>query len=218
MKQTEQPELNNRQEQRNKNRLTLIEATLDTIADEGFSGSSVSAIIQRADLSRGMIHLHFGGKDNLVEEAARHSSDAYFTGLESALVHSGISPQEQIAAVINNDLSEEVLNERTVRVWYAFRGESRNRAGISRYSDTRDDRLRELMFVAFEDIVRKNEMPDSPVVARDVTHGTLALLEGMWTDYLLHPKSFNRESAKRIIYRFLAALFPTNFSESGPKI
>ena len=217
MTQPQMSKPNFRQERRNQNRVTLIEATLDTIAEAGFSGTSVSAIIARANLSRGMIHLHFGGKDNLIEEAARHSSDAYFTGLENALPRSGISPQEQIAAVINNDLSDEVLNERSVRVWYAFRGESRNRERIGRYSDTRDDRLRDLMLAAFEQIVRQMNFADPTVVARDVTHGTLALLEGMWTDYLLHPNSFNRESAKRIIFRFLGSLFPSHFSETGPK-
>jgi len=217
MTETELFKLNHRQERRHQNRVALIEATLDTIAKKGFSGTSVSAIIERANLSRGMIHLHFGGKDNLIEEAAHHSSDAYFTGLEKALSRSGISPQEQIAAVISNDLSDEVLNERSVRVWYAFRGEFRNREGIGRYSDTRDDRLRDLMFTAFENIIQQMDFADPTVVARDVTHGTLAMLEGMWTDYLLHPNSFNRESAKRIIFRFLGSLFPLNFSESGPK-
>ncbi|WP_235862233.1 TetR family transcriptional regulator C-terminal domain-containing protein [Roseovarius litorisediminis] len=139
-----------------------------------------------------------------------------FTGLQAALAQSGISPQEQIAAVIENDLSESVLNERSVRVWYAFRGESRNHPGIGRYSDTRDNRLRDLMFNAFESIVHKIDFPDPSVVARDATHGSLALLEGMWTDYLLHPKSFNRKSAKRIIFRFLGSLFPSSFSENGP--
>lgn len=210
------PEPNIRQERRNMNRVTLIDATLDTIAEEGFSGTSVSEIIQRANLSRGMIHLHFGGKDNLIEEAARHSSEAYFTDLEAALAQPGSSAQETIAAVINNDLSEDILNERSVRIWYAFRGESRNHAGVGRYSDTRDDRLREMMFEAFEDIVQQMDLPDAAVVARDATHGTLALLEGMWTDYLLHPKSFNRQSAKRIVFRFLGSLFPSNFTENGP--
>lgn len=211
-----QPQPTNRQERRDKNRVALIEATLDTIAEEGFSGASVSAIIQRAGLSRGMIHLHFGGKDKLVEAAARHSSEDYFTGLQASLAQPESSPQEQIAAVINNDLSDDVLNERSVRIWYAFRGEARNRDGIGTYSDTRDDRLRDLMFEAFQNIVQPMDFPDPSVVARDATHGTLAMLEGMWTDYLLHPDSFKRESAKRIIFRFLGSLFPANFSENGP--
>lgn len=211
-----QTETTTRQARRDKNRDKLIEATLDTIAQQGISGTSVSAIIERANLSRGMIHLHFGGKDNLISEAARHSSEVYFSNLESALARPGSSAEEKISAVINNDLSAAVLNERSVRIWYAFRGESRNHAKIGSYSDTRDDRLREMMFLAFEEIVQTMNYSDVAVVSRDATHGTLALLEGMWTDYLLHPKSFNRDSAKRIIFRFLGALFPLNFSEDGP--
>ncbi|MFT5629637.1 MAG: AcrR family transcriptional regulator [Gammaproteobacteria bacterium] len=71
----------------------MVEATLDVIAQKGFSGTSVSAIIEPASLSRGMIHLHFGGKDNLVEKAARHSSEVDFSGLDSALAQSGNSQQ-----------------------------------------------------------------------------------------------------------------------------
>ena len=66
-----------RQEIRERNRLSLIEAVLDSVAEKGISETSVSEIIQRAELSRGMIHLHFGGKDNLVNEAARYSSEQY---------------------------------------------------------------------------------------------------------------------------------------------
>ena len=62
-----------RQKLKEQNRVALIEATLDSIAEVGFARTSVSAIIDRANLSRGMIHLHFGGKDALVEAAAKHS-------------------------------------------------------------------------------------------------------------------------------------------------
>ena len=51
--------------------------------------------------------------------------------------------------------------------------------------------------------------------ARDATHGLLALLEGMWTDYLLHPDRFDRDEAMRITFRFLAAMFPSYFTLKG---
>ena len=56
---------------KDQNRQRLIEATLDCIAEIGLVETSVSEIIARAGLSRGMIHLHFGGKDNLVIAAAK---------------------------------------------------------------------------------------------------------------------------------------------------
>ncbi len=206
-----------RQAGREKNHALPIEATLDAIAEEGSSGTSVSTIVARAGLPRGMVHLHFGGKERLLEEAARHSSEAYFESLESAFSRADIPPQERIAAVIRNDLSEAVLNERSVRIWNAFRGESRDRAGIGQFSDTRNDRLRGFVHSAFQEISSSVQTTDPNTLARDATHGTLAILEGMWTDYLLHPRSFNRETAKRIVFRFLGAMFPLHFFQEGAK-
>ena len=204
-----------RQKLKEQNRVALIEATLDSIADIGFARTSVSEIIDRAKLSRGMIHLHFGGKDALVEAAAKHSSDAYYDSLTARLDRAGALPQESVEAVIRSDLSETVLNRRTVSLWYAFRGESRERKTIAAYSDTRDRRLRNLTFESFLRVARQTDLADPETAAKDATNGTLALLEGMWTDYLLHPESFDRQAALRTIFRFLAALFPKHFDLDG---
>lgn len=204
-----------REQNREQNRLALIEAVLDSVAEKGISETSVSEIIQRAGLSRGMIHLHFGGKDNLVQAAAHYSSEEYYDGLDALLQTAGNSPQERIEMIVRGDLSERVLNRRNVSIWYAFRGESRNRKAIAEHSDTRDGRLRGMVHNAFAKIVREAGTPDASGAARDATHGTLALLEGMWTDFLLHPDRFDRQEAARIIFRFLAAMFPAHFSLQG---
>ncbi|OED49615.1 transcriptional regulator [Rhodobacteraceae bacterium (ex Bugula neritina AB1)] len=204
-----------REQNREQNRLALICAVLDSVAEKGISETSVSEIIQRAGLSRGMIHLHFGGKDNLVQAAAHHSSQEYYDGIEALLQTAGDSPQKRIEMIVRGDLSERILNRRNVSIWYAFRGEARNRTAIAEYSDTRDGRLRGMIHNAFSRIVREAGTPDAPGVARDATHGTLALLEGMWTDFLLHPDRFDRDEAARIIFRFLAAMFPAHFALTG---
>jgi TetR/AcrR family transcriptional repressor of bet genes len=208
-------EVGKRQQVRAQNRLALIDATLDSVAENGISETSVSEIIQRAGLSRGMIHLHFGGKDNLMSEAVRHSSEHYYDGLEKLLRTAGPSAQDRIEMIVRGDLGQEVLNRRTVSVWYAFRGESRNRADIAAYADTRDFRLRSMVHNAFVRIARETQASNPVSLARDATHGTLATLEGMWADYLLHPDSFNRQDAIRIVFRFLSALFPSHFDLQG---
>lgn len=204
-----------REQNREQNRLALIEAVLESVAEKGISETSVSEIIQRAGLSRGMIHLHFGGKDNLVHAAARHSSEEYYDGIEALLQTAGDTPQARIEMIVRGDLSERVLNRRNVSIWYAFRGEARNRTVIAEYSDTRDGRLRNMIHNAFLRVVKEAGCADGAGVARDATHGTLAMLEGMWTDYLLHPDRFDREEAMRIVFRFLAAMFPAHFALTG---
>ncbi len=204
-----------RQEVRERNRLSLIEAVLESVAEKGISETSVSEIIQRAGLSRGMIHLHFGSKDNLVNEAARHSSEQYYIGIYALLETTGQSGQEHIEMIIRGDLSEDILNKKNVSIWYAFRGEARNRAAIAEFSDTRDAKLRTMIYNAFARVANEAGIDQPEQIARDATHGTLAMLEGMWTDFLLHPDSFDRAEAARIIFRFLGAMFPKHFDING---
>lgn len=206
-----------RQELREKNRLALLEATLASIAEKGIAETSVSEIIARAGLSRGMIHLHFGGKENLVEAAAELSNERYYEQLEKHLAASGERPQDKVVAIVRSDLSEEVLNTRNVSVWYAFRGEARQREVIAAFSDTRDTRLGGLAKRSFVAIARAEGMAHPRAIARDASNGTLAILEGMWTDYLLHPDKFDRDDAARIVFRFLAAMFPAHFCLTGAR-
>ncbi len=199
------------------NKQALIDATLDSIAEIGIARTSVSEIIQRANLSRGMVHLHFRSKDNLFVAAVKESGEVYYEHLEKSLSNAGNLAQNKLAAVIHCDLDEKVLNRRSINIWYAFRGEARKGKAISKYTDTRDQRLNTMIYQAFRELVDIKDHGEAALVARDATLGTLALLEGMWTDFLLHPDVFDRKRAKRIIFRFLAALYPMHFHIDGAK-
>lgn len=194
------------------NQQALINATLDCIAEIGITQTSVSEIIQRADLSRGIIHLHFGSKDKLLIAAGEHASNEYYSNLENLLKPIPDSPQFIIDTVIRSDLSPQVLTQRNVNIWYAFRGEARYKTDIAAFSDTRDQRLRNIVRQAYEALCGKDQ---DPALAKQATYGTLALMEGMWTDYLLHADSFDRKEAINIVMRFQAALFPQHFDLDG---
>ena len=194
-----------------RNRQTLITAALDSIAEHGITDTTVSRIIEKASLSRGMIHLHFGGKDNLLVAAAEAFSRDYYDEMERQLAGQANDPAALIMAVVRADLSEEILNERSAAIWHAFRGRSNAHSGIARFSDTRDRRLRGMIREAFVALAETDGIADGVTVARETTYGTLALLEGMWTDYLSHPRAFSRKDAQRIIARFLAGIFPGHF-------
>ncbi len=199
------------------NRQALIDATLDSIAEIGIAQTSVSEIIRRANLSRGMIHLHFGSKDNLFIAAVMQTGEVYYEHLEKFLANAGNPAQKRLAAIVDCDLDKKVLNKRSISIWYAFRGEAREGNAISNYTDTRDKRLNTLIYKLCRELADIEGIAEPALVARDATHGTLALLEGMWTDFLLHPNAFDRKRAKRIIFRFLSALFPMHFDINGTK-
>ena len=202
-----------------KNRLALIEATLKAISELGYANASVSEIIKNAGLSRGMIHLHFGSKDKLIIEAAIYANERYHAFLETCLKCAGPSSQEQVEAIVNHDLSENVLNATSVRVWYELRGAIYFQKELASYSDTRDERLRSVLFRLFSELSKSYELNEKTQEnAEDVTFAFLALMEGMWTDYLLHQTNFRRANAKRSVFRFLQTLFPKHFDLTGAKL
>lgn len=204
-----------RSQLRDKNRSALVEATLDCVAELGIAGTSVSEITARAGLSRGMVHLHFETKEKLLEAAIMRASEIYYGQLHALLRQAGPTPQETIDAVVRSDLSEQVLNERLVRILYAFRGEAREREVIRQLSDTRDERLRSLVYDAFLPMLRDEGSAQASLLAHDATYGLIAMLEGMWNDFLLHPDAFDRDEACRIVFRYLAALLPWHFTAAG---
>ena len=52
-------------------RLQLIETTLDSLAEVGFVGSTLSQIAGRANVSPGLVAHYFGDKDGLLDAAVR---------------------------------------------------------------------------------------------------------------------------------------------------
>ena len=42
------------------------------------------------------------------------------------------------------------------------------------------------------------------------------MMEGFWTDYLLHPDAFDRKHCKDVVLRFLCMMFPLSIGLDGP--
>jgi len=162
-----------------------------------------------------MVHLHFENKDALLLEVAKYLNAQYFETVEAALANAPDDAPNRVRTIIETDLGESLLNEHKVNIWYAFRGLSQARTDVLAYSDTRDDALREPLLEAFLDMAPARQR--DPQRARDATHGTLALLEGMWTDYYLHSDAFSRDSAVRIVCLFVGSLYPAHGAVFGLK-
>jgi TetR/AcrR family transcriptional repressor of bet genes len=188
-----------------RSRQSLIEAALEIIAEEGIAGASVSRIVEKSGLSRGMIHLHFDNKDGLLVAAARSMADDYYRNLFRFIEAAPDLPAQRLIAMIEADLDETSLNPRAIAIWFAFRGAARAHNEFARYSDTRDRRLRNLFTATFAELIEK--AADAPEVI-DAANGTIALMEGMWADFFLHSEAFDRDAAKRVVLHFIAGVLP----------
>ncbi len=184
---------------------------MDAIAEIGIADTTVSKIIERAGLSRGMIHLHFGGKTQLLSAAAKVFNEQYYAEVDRRVALSDKTPEGIVNAMISADLCEELLDLRSTRIWHAFRGLAVSNAEIAEYSNSRDARSRDLIGSAFEAIAKEYPTEDASSLTRNATYGVLMLLEGLSVDFLSNTQVFSRPFAKALIYRFLSGLFPDHF-------
>ena len=196
------------------NRQKLIQATLDSIVDVGIENTSVSEILGKAKLSRGMINLHFDSKEALLLEALKYHSSVYNEiWIEKLNSVSHLNAAIKLQTIIENDLDVCVLSKDYVVIWYEFRGKARTNELYRKYTDTRDKGYREKYYAICAELV-KQESLDSKLT-RNIAHGLIAMMEGMWIDFYLHSNSFNRNSAKKTFFIHLRALFPQQFSHKG---
>ncbi|MFI6291384.1 TetR/AcrR family transcriptional regulator [Nonomuraea sp. NPDC050790] len=78
-----------RQEQRERNRLRLLEAAEKVFAERGIQGSSVEEVAAAAGLTKGAVYSNFDGKEDLLLAVMRHRLAQEARAQAERLLHSG---------------------------------------------------------------------------------------------------------------------------------
>jgi AcrR family transcriptional regulator len=99
-----------RTESKEKRRLQLIKATIRTIAKRGLSDTTMATVAGDANLSQGIINLHFQSKDRLLVETLRYVADDYRNAWTNALQKTG--PDSAETAIETKLLSGSLFGER----------------------------------------------------------------------------------------------------------
>jgi len=190
----------------------LIEATISTIAQRGFSRTTVAHVAQKAKLSQGVVNFYFKTKEGLLFETLRYLSNQYNMAWENALQHVGGDPVAGLEAIVELDLSAGICDRRKVSVWLAFWAESPGRPKFRSF-------CREIQRADFEQtsdmcrqIVERGAYHD--VEPDDVARNLNAMVLGYWLDIHMNEKNFDRNKAKQACRQYLARMFPDDFGIS----
>lgn len=116
-----------RTQNRDVRRAQLIEATIESLAERGFSRTTVTDVAARAGISHGLVLFHFQSKENLLAETLDFLAEEYRINWQAALAGAGDQPEKQIRAMIQADFAETICTPARLSAWCAFWGESQNR-------------------------------------------------------------------------------------------
>ena len=184
----------------------LIAAAKEAIHKYGVRGATIGRIQELSGLSRGMINTRFESKENLLEQAVKELSAEYTVLWQRALERAKPDPLSQLRALILSDFSDEVLNEPNITLWFAFRSEAKSRAAYLPYISTREEPLTGKVNRICTDLAKREGVSGKEGLKAAAL--IMATLEGLWSDYHLHPDEFDRQEAIELVWHLVRRLFP----------
>jgi TetR/AcrR family transcriptional repressor of bet genes len=194
---------------RDRRRLQLIEATIDTIAERGLVGTTLAEVAKAAGVSYGVVGFYFRSKDALLRATLDQLADDYEAVAERAVAKAAPSPAAQLVALIEADFSSEVAQRRKIAAWTAFWSESRATPAFRQRCVELQDAYLALTGRLCRELVAAGGYAIDPQAA---AAGLNAMVYGQWIELQLRGSKLGREQARWPCLLYLKALFPNDFA------
>ncbi len=189
-------------------RARMIAAAIEGISRHGFSGLSVSRLVEYSGLSRGMVNLHFERKQALLLQVLQHLADVYRAGWQAAVERAGPDPAKRLAALIEYDVTRDGHSSNIMTAWLAFRQEAITNPIYRPLCDTREAAFFGAVTSLCAALIKDGGYKIKPEVA---ALGITYLLEGLWLDWALDTRRYNAKTGREVCYAHLHAVFPKHF-------
>ena len=189
-------------------RQKIIDATIDVITTRGIAGTTIARVVELADVSMGLVNVHFKSKDMLLFEVLRQMADEYKAHWRTRLEQAPARTAERLATMVVADFDPAVLNLKILGVWFAFRAQVRARPEYLALVGTREAEQIRITVDLFRQLNADSGLSHDPRVQARLLS---ALVEGFWTEFYLYPRDFDRDRAIGAAYLFLNQFYPGCF-------
>ncbi|WP_439526227.1 TetR family transcriptional regulator C-terminal domain-containing protein [Roseovarius mucosus] len=190
-------------------RRQLIEATIDSIAQYGIAGTTMSTVTEIAGLSLGLVNFHFQSKQNLLEETLKFLAREHHDHWRRAYGDAGLSARDKLMAIVDSHFDPKICTQRKLAVWYAYFGEGGRRTVYRALVDALDNERFDLSKRLCRDIACEGGY--SGPSAATIAHTLEGLYDGLWLNILMYPDTFDRDAARAKVQAYLAMAFPRHF-------
>lgn len=169
----------------------------------------MAQVAKAAGLSQGIVNFYFKTKESLLYETLVSLAEEYEALSWRAVERAGRDPVAALNEIIETDLGSQACTPQKVAVWLALWAESTGRPKYRRLcAKLANDYFRQVRDLCTQIVARggyENVDVDS------VSRGLNAMINGLWVDLVIDPKSFDRERSKHACRAYLARFFPTEF-------
>ena len=181
-----------------------------TIARRGFARTTMGHVAKAAGLSQGIVNFYFKTKEALLYETLVSLAEEYETLSQQAVERAGPDPVAALNAIVETDLGPEACNPQKVSVWLAFWAESRGRPKYRALCAKLAADYFQQVGTLCARIADRGGYRDVDV--DNIARGFNSMIDGLWVDLVIDPKSFDRERSKYSCRAYLASFFPAEFA------
>ena len=175
-----------------KPQLKLINATIDSLMEEGAEGCSVRKICARANASTGLINYHFGSLNHLLAAAYQHLALSFLEDAIAATKKFPQQPAKQISAFLTATFSSKVTQANTPRAWLVFWGLIDTVPAIR--DAQRSSNLAQIGFL--EGLF--SQMNSTSISPRLAATGLSAMIDGLWLESCLNSDTIDASECVRL--------------------
>lgn len=165
----------------------LIEATIKSIEDHGFQGTTILTISRQANMSAGIISHYFGSKQGLILATIRHLLEELKQGLlqQIADCEQTLTPELRLQMIVDTNFACFQQSTSVTRAWLCFWAQALHDPELARLQTVNSKRLQSNLLHSYRQIIQDKERA---VIAASMT---AAMIDGLWLRSSLSQTSEN---------------------------
>jgi TetR/AcrR family transcriptional regulator, transcriptional repressor of bet genes len=185
-------------------REALVEATLECLKRYGHQGVSVRRIGAAAGVSIGLINHHFPSTSGLVAVTYETLALRLQESIRAQAENKAVSPRDRLSGFFRASFAPELLDRQLLNVWLVFWSMAMHSPEIRAVHDSTYQKYRAIL----ESLL--GQLADTPAAPsfnpRLAAIGLSALLDGLWLELSLAPKTFKPREAIALCEDWVYAL------------
>lgn len=188
-------------------RQALMDATLRCLAEHGAERTSIRTICQQAGVSVGLINHYYDGKEALIADVYEQVADDLRAALADEMERAGDSARARLSAFFRASFSPVNLDSGLLRVWLSFWAMTHQSALVAAVHDRTYGAYLETLEGLLAELARED--PSRRLDVRLAAIGLSGMLDGLWLEWCLNPRTFTPEEGIRLCEACLDGLLAT---------
>ncbi len=197
-----------RTQSRDARRLQVIEATIETLAERGYSRATLTEVARRAKISHGLVLFHFQSKENLLAETLAFMADEYHQNWKGAIAGQTGDPAAELHALILADFAPAVCTRNKLAAWTAYWGEAQSLPVYQEICGQKDGEYIAVLERISQDLLLRAGRHNDPATLARILRLTQ---EGTWMDITTMSEPYSFDVARETVLECARLLFRDQF-------